>query len=201
METIAEFIRFYGPDQLAGFYQVEGQAGTGALYTQVKLAGIEGYWRVGHSANNGPDFHQYCRTTWAPVPESRKDVRFQGTGGHYLVIFKEAKDPRGMFTVGELLNTDEAMTIIWDVTGWLPGRPGFLDTVDPARYNGLPFFFDSVESANEWHSPARCEITVFAGTQFTELLEKVYRDEMTGAQAAAELQTRCEAEYKDAGFA
>jgi hypothetical protein len=57
-----------------------------------------------------------------------------------------------------------------------------------------------VDEADEWSSPARCPITNFSRTQFQELREAVYRDQMTGAEAAAEFQKRCDNEYEQAGF-
>ncbi|RME52367.1 MAG: hypothetical protein D6790_18730, partial [Caldilineae bacterium] len=98
------------------------------------------------------------------------------------------------------LNMDTAMTIIFDNNGWLPGRPGFLEKVDPSIYPGLDFYFRSVDEATAWYSPARCPITQFVSTQYQQLREAQYRDQMTAAEAAAEFQRRCEEEWKNAGF-
>jgi hypothetical protein len=54
--------------------------------------------------------------------------------------------------------------------------------------------------ADEWSSPARCPITSFVSNQYQELREKVFRDEMTAADAAAEFQARCDAEWDLQGF-
>ncbi|MEZ4557633.1 MAG: hypothetical protein R2854_14490 [Caldilineaceae bacterium] len=116
-------------------------------------------------------------------------------------MFKDAKNTDTMFKAAEFLNTDVAMNTIFENTGWLPGRPGFIATIDPSSRPGLDFYFNSVDEATEWSSPARCPITSFVSTQYVQLREAQYRDEMTAAEAAAEFQKRCEEEYKNAGFA
>jgi hypothetical protein len=105
-----------------------------------------------------------------------------------------------MFKVGEFLNTNEACDVIFKAVGWLPGLIPYLDTVDASTFPGLQFYFDSIEQATEWSSPARCPITSFAGTTYTELREAQYRDQMTSAEAAAEFQRRLEEEWVNAGF-
>ena len=84
--------------------------------------------------------------------------------------------------------------------GWLPGLIPYLQTVDTSAYPGLQFYFDSMEGADEWSSPARCPITSFVSNQYQELREAVYREQMTAAEAAAEFQARCEAEWTAQGF-
>jgi ABC-type glycerol-3-phosphate transport system substrate-binding protein len=201
MEVMGEFIKFAGPDKLEAFRSVEGQANAPAmLRAQVLAMTITGYWRAGHTANNAPEAAKYLRSSWVPVPENRRGVKLQGTGGHYVVMFKDGKDPEGIFKISEFLNTDIAFDIIWNTTGWLPGHMPYLETVDPAKYNGLPFYFRSMDEATEWHSALRCEISAFADSTYAELRESVYRDEMTGAEAAAEFQKRCDDEYKAQGF-
>jgi hypothetical protein len=106
-----------------------------------------------------------------------------------------------MFKVSEFLNTNQACDIIFNNVGWLPGLIPYLETVDPSAYPGLEFYFNSVDEATEWSSPARCPITAFVATQYGQLREAQYRDEMTAAEAATEFQRRVEEEYKNAGFA
>jgi hypothetical protein len=57
-----------------------------------------------------------------------------------------------------------------------------------------------MNEADEWSSPARCPITSFVGNQYGELREAVYREQMTAAEAAAEFQSRCEAEWQAQGL-
>lgn len=200
-EVMGEFYRFVGPDKMAGMRQVEGQGTWGGSYnTEVQAMLIEGYWHPGETVIQKPDVAAKNRATWAPVPDDRKGAKVQGFGGHYVIIFKEAKHQKEMFKVAEFLNTNAACDIIFKEVGWLPGLKPYIATVDTKAYPGLDFYFKSMNEATEWSSPARCPITNYARQQFNELKESVYRDQMTGKEAAAEFQKRCEAEYKQGGF-
>jgi hypothetical protein len=72
--------------------------------------------------------------------------------------------------------------------------------VDTSAYPGLDFYFKSYQEATEFSSPEPCPITSFVGTVFGEVRERYLRDEISATDAAKELQTRCEDEYKAAGF-
>ncbi|MCC6165700.1 MAG: twin-arginine translocation signal domain-containing protein [Caldilineaceae bacterium] len=201
-EVMGEFIKLAGPDNMAGMRQVEGQGGWGGSFNaEVQAMLIEGYWHPGETQIQKPEVAQYNRATWAPVPDARKGVKIQGTGGHYVILFKDAKRTQEMFRAAEFLNTDTAMSIIFENTGWLPGHTKFLETIDPSVYPGLDFYVKSVAEATEWTSPARCPITQFVSQQYQQLREAQFREEMTAAEAAAEFQKRCDEEYKNAGFA
>ncbi|MBN1810573.1 MAG: twin-arginine translocation signal domain-containing protein [Anaerolineae bacterium] len=201
LDVMGEFYKIAGPDNMAGMRQIEGQGGWGGSFNaEVQAMIIEGYWHPGETVIQKPEVAEYNRATWAPVPDNRKGVKVQGTGGHYVIFFKDGKNPEGMFRIAEFLNTDVACDLIFTGVGWLPGLKPYLETVDPAAYPGLDFYFDSVTDADEWSSPARCPITSFVGNQYSELREKVFRDEMTAADAAAEFQARCEAEWAAQGF-
>ena len=200
-EVMGEFIKEVGPDNLVGMRQVEGQ-GTwgGSFYTEVQAMTIQGYWTAGATANNAPEVSANTRSTWAPVPESRRGTKLQTTGGHYILFFKDAPNPEKAFKIAELCNTDPACDAIFTQLGWLPAKKSYLETANQERYNGLKFFFDALDEANSWQAPERCQITAFVQTQYGELREKVYREEMTGAEAAAEMQKRCNDEWKAAGL-
>lgn len=201
-ETMGAYYEHIGPDNLAGMRQVEGQGTWGGSYnSEVQSLMIDGYWRPGGTNIQMPEVGQHNRATWAPVPEHRRDVNPQGTGGHYVIIYKDSTYKEEMFRIGEFLNTPEACDIIFDNVGWLPGQIPYLETAESDRYPGLQFYFDSVETATEWSSPARCPITSFARSQFNELREDQYRGQRTAAEAASEFQTRCTEEYSAAGFA
>jgi len=200
-EVEADFYRVAGPDNMAGMRQVEGQGSWGGSYnTEVQAMIIEGYWHPGETTFDKPEVAEVNRSTWAPVPDDRAGAKVQGYGGHYIGLFKEAQNPEPAFAIAELVNTVPACDIIFQQVGWLPASKPYLATVDPMTYNGLKFYLDSVTEATDWHTPARCPITGFVQTQYVELRESVYRDEMTGAEAAAELHSRCESEYTAAGF-
>jgi maltose-binding protein MalE len=201
LEVMGEFYKIAGPDNMAGMRQVEGQGGWGGSFNvEVQAMIIEGYWHPGETVIEKPEVAEFNRSTWAPVPENRRGVKVQGTGGHYVILFKEGKNTDGMFRIAEFLNTNAACDLIFKGVGWLPGLIPYLETVDTSAYPGLKFYFDSVEEATEWSSPARCPITSFASNQYQELREAVYREQMTAAEAAAEFQARCEAEWIAQGF-
>lgn len=201
MEVMGEFHRMVGPDNMAAMFTVEGQGHWGgAFYSEVQAMTIQGYWTAGGVANNKPEVSEVTRATWAPVPESRKGDKIQTTGGHYILFFKDAPNAAKAFKVAELVNTDPACDAIFESLGWLPAKLSYLEKADRDRYNGLGFFFDAIDETTHYYAPERCQITAFVQTQYTELREKVYRDEMTGKDAAAEMQKRCEEEWVAAGL-
>jgi maltose-binding protein MalE len=201
METKGEFIRYIGPDNLVGMRQVEGQGTWGGSYNaEVQAMMIDGYWRAGDTMTSKPEVGEVTRASWSLVPEGRSGVKVQAVGGHVVVFFKEAQFPEPMFRIAEFMNTNTCCDALYEVHGWLPGLRPYLETVDPSVYPGLEFFFRSMDETTDWHEIARCPITEFVDTQYHELYERVYRDEMTGAEAAAELQRRSEEEYEAAGF-
>ncbi len=200
-DVMGSFYKLVGPDKMAGMRQVEGQGTWGPSYNAgIQAMIIEGYWAPGETAQQKPEVSKVSMASWAPVPDSRKGTKVQGFGGHYVIIFKDSKNPEPMFKIGEFLNTNKACDVIFKTTGWLPGLKPYVATVDPKTYPGLDFYFKSMTEATEFSSPARCPITNFTSTQYQELREKVYRDQMTAKEAAAEFQKRCEAEYKQSGF-
>ncbi|NLE46615.1 MAG: extracellular solute-binding protein [Chloroflexi bacterium] len=201
-DVMGEFYRIAGPDNMAGMRQVEGQGmWGGSYYSEVQVMSIDGYWACGWTAAAKPEVSEVTRVSWAPVPESRRGVKVQGYGGHYILLLKEAPNAEAGFKIAELVNTHPACDALFLEWGCLPFMQSYLDTVDPDTFPGLDFYFASMQEHTEWHSPAQCLITAYVGTQFTELREKVYRDEMTGAEAAEEFQRRCEEEWRAAGFA
>ena len=200
-ELLGEFYKIVGPDNMTAFRQVEGQGDWGGSFkSEVQAMLIDGYWHPGETSIQTPDVGAVSRSTWAPVSEDRRGTKVQGSGGHYIILFKEAPQSELMFKVAEFCNRNEVCDIIFNRLGYLPAIKSYLETADSGRYPGLQFFFDSAEQATEFTSPARCPITNYVYTQYVDLREKVYRAQLTGAQAAAEFQKRCEDEYKAGGF-
>ncbi|MEZ4681547.1 MAG: substrate-binding domain-containing protein [Caldilineaceae bacterium] len=198
---MGEFYKIAGPDNMAGMRQVEGNGMWGGSYqNRVQAMMIDGYWRPGGTYISTPEVGEHNRAVWAPVPTARDGVKVQGYGGHYVIFFKEAPNTSKMYEISEFLNTNEACDIIFANVGWLPGLKSYLETVDPNVYPGLKFYFDSADEADEFSSPARCAMTDFSRTQWTELREKVYREEMTAQEAASEFQNRLETEWKQLGL-
>ena len=201
-KTFKMFIDLVGPDNLAAMYNVEGRDTWGGAYnSEVEATIIEGYWHPGETSHDKPEVAAKNRASWLPVPASRKGTKVQGAGGHIWTMFKDSKNPNGMWPIAEFMNTVEPCNILWEKQGWLPAVKSFIEGVDPGKYPGLDFYFKSMTETTEWHSAARCEITAFASNEYLNIKEKVNRDEMTPEQAAEEFQKRCEEEYKNAGFA
>jgi ABC-type glycerol-3-phosphate transport system substrate-binding protein len=201
-EVMGEFYRIAGPDSMAGMRQVEGQGmWGGSRYTEVQAMSIDGYWACGWTAAAKPEVSEVTRVSWPPVPESRRGTKLQGYGGHYILLLKDAPNAEPAFKIAELVNTTAACDALFSEWGCLPFMKSYLDTVDPETYPGLDFYFMSMDEYDEWHSPAQCLITPFVATQVWDLREKVYRDEMTGVEAAEEFQRRCDEEWKAAGYA
>jgi maltose-binding protein MalE len=199
--TLKQFIDTVGVDNLAAMYSVEGRDTWGGAYNaKVESMIIEGYWHPGETANEAPEVAEHNRATWLPVPENRRGVTVQGAAGHMVVFFKGSKNPEGLFKVAEYMQSTVACDAFFNHLGWLPSVTSYYDTVDATKYPGLDFYFKSAVEAAEIYEPARCEITEFASNEFLALKDQVNRDMMTAAQAAAELQRRCEDEYRAAGF-
>ncbi|MBN1875219.1 MAG: hypothetical protein JXA33_13385 [Anaerolineae bacterium] len=192
MKTGAEFYKVAGPDNMVAMRQVEGQGTWGGSYNaEVQAMIIEGYWHPGETVTTKPEVGEYNRTTWAPVPASKKGRKIQGAGGHYVVFFKESVHPEPMFKIAEFLNTHEACAVIFEKNGWLPSRIPFIKTVDANKYPGLSFYLVDIDETTDWlRGGRRCPIHWFVTSAFGELREAVYRDQMTAEQAAAELQQR-----------
>ncbi|HWQ13661.1 MAG TPA: substrate-binding domain-containing protein [Roseiflexaceae bacterium] len=203
METLAEFVKIIGPDNLAGLRSVEGQGTWGGSFNaEVQAMIVEGYWHPGETANEKPEVAKLNRATWIPVPESRRGAKVQQGGGHMVFLYKGAKNPpEWAWPVAEFLNTKEHCDPVFQTVGWLPDFKPYVATVDPSPYPGLDFYLNSVKEANEWHFPLWCEIETFVNTKYNEYFEKVYRGEMTAKDAAAALQKDAEQEWKEAGYA
>jgi multiple sugar transport system substrate-binding protein len=199
--TFKKFTDLVGPDNLAAMYNVQGRDTWGGAYNaEVEATIIEGYWHPGETAFDAPEVSSVNRASWLPVPSSRKSVRVQGAGGHLWTMFKNSKNPSGMFPIAEFMNTQEPCSLLWETQGWLPAVKSFINSADPNKYPGLDFYFKSMNEATEWATPARCEITNFVSNEYLNLKEAVNRNEMTPEQAAEEFQKRCVTEYKNTGF-
>ena len=202
LDTMGEFIKLIGPDNLTGFRAVEGQGTWGGSYNAEKQALIiEGYWHPGETANEKPEVSKYNRATWVPVPEERRGTLIQFGGGHMAQIFKDAKHKDEAWPLAEWFQSNSFNDIIFDNIGWLPAYKPYFDKADHNKYPGLKFYFDSVQDATYWGKYIRCPIQEFIVTKYAEAREAVYRGQMTGTQAAAKLQQQAEDEWKNAGLA
>jgi hypothetical protein len=201
LDVMSEFIKIAGPDKFAGVRGTEGMGTWGAAYNAgVQDMIIEGYWHPGETQIQKPEIAQYNRSTWAPVPASRKGKKIMATGAHFIQIFKEAKHKEGMFKFSESLFNDTFLDILFKEVGWIFGIKSWLAKVDPSVYPGLDFYVKAVDQVDEWIIGRTCPLHNFVQTQFTELREKVYRGTMTSKEAAAEMQKRADDEWAAQGL-
>jgi ABC-type glycerol-3-phosphate transport system substrate-binding protein len=201
LDTLGEFYRIAGPDQIAGMRQVEGNGGWGAAYnTGVQNMIIEGYWHPGETQIQKPEVAQFNRSGWAPVPADRKDANIMATGLHAVIIFKDSKNKEGAFKLGEFFQTPTALDTIFAEVGWIHGVKSWMQTIDKNKYPGLAFYVDAGPEVTEWTIGRRCPINSFVITQYQELREQVFRDLMEPQAAADELQKRAVAEWQAQGL-
>lgn len=157
--TMGEFYRFAGPDNMGGFRGVEGQGGWGTSFNSETQSMIhEGYWHPGETQIQQPDVAQFNKASWALVPESRRGTKIMATGAHFVVLFQGAKNPEGMFQVAEFLYTDEAMDIFFNEVGWLTGRISYIENLARDSYPGIDFYLDAPGEVDEWLVGRRCPI-------------------------------------------
>jgi multiple sugar transport system substrate-binding protein len=201
LEVMGEFVKLIGPDNLAGMRNVEGQGSWGGSYNaEVQAMIIEGYWHPGETANEKPEVSAVNRATWVPVPEERRGVKLQFGGGHMAQIFKDAKYKDEAWPLAEWFQSTGFNDIIFNNIGWLPAYKPYFEQADPSKYPGLDYYFASINEATEWGPFIRCEIQNFVETKYIEAREKVFRGEMTGAQAASWMQEQSVNEWQQAGY-
>jgi ABC-type glycerol-3-phosphate transport system substrate-binding protein len=200
-DTYAEFYKVVGADKMTGMRQVAAnETWGGSFNAEVQAMIIEGYWHPGETQAQKPEVAKFNRATWVPVPEERRGEKVQGTGGHYVVSFNGAKKAEEGFKFSEFLTSDEVCDKIFKELGWLPAYKPYLDTADPSAFPGLDFYFQSVKDATDLQPAISCPISSFVQTNYDQLSDDVNRGKLTGKDAAAELHSRCEKEYKNAGF-
>lgn len=201
MDVMGAFIKHVGPDKFAGMRQSEGMGGWGGAFNAgMQTMIMEGYWHPGETQIQKPEIAQFNRATWAPVPASRKGKKIMATGAHFIQIFKDAKHKDGIYKFSELLFSDAFADILFKEVGWIFGRKSWLSKADPKAYPGLDFYLAAADQVEEWIIGRRCPIHWFLANQYGELREKVYRDQMTAKEAAAELQKRADDEWAAQGL-
>ena len=115
-------------------------------------------------------------------------------------LFRDGKNPEGMFKVSEFLHNHEACQIIFEEVGWIMGIESWLPTIDADAYPGLRFYIDGIDEVTDWLVGRRSPLHWYVNTQLWELREQVYRDLITAEEAVAELQTRAENEWEAQGL-
>lgn len=200
-EEVGEFAKVIGPDNLAGFRQTEGNSEWGGSYNMERQAMIlEGYWHPGETFTEVPEVAKHNRATWIPVSDARKGTKISITSCHMVQFFKEGNvDLDVMWPVGEFLVSDLHLNTCFNKVGWLCPYTSFLAKADRTKFPGLEFYFRSVEEADVMFKSglALCDIATFVNNEFKAFRQKVYRDELTGAEAAAQYQQSVEQEWED----
>jgi multiple sugar transport system substrate-binding protein len=201
-DTMGEFVKIVGADNLNGFRAVAGQGTWGTAFeAEVQAMIIEGYWHPGEVAVTKPEVSQYNRASWAPVSDNRRGTKMQFAGGHMVFLFKGAVVPADVtFPVAEFLNTNAHFDPVYELVGWLPAYIPYLQTVDTSIYPGLDFYVQSISEATEIWGSNGVETESFIGRKMNELRERHYRGELTGAQAAEELQREAEQNWDESGY-
>ena len=200
--THKKFMDVIGVDNLAGLHAAAGQGVWGPGFdSQVETIVLQGYWVCGQEVVSKPEIVPNLVYSWIPVPAARKGVKSQLAGGHTLLTFKGTKVPEGTYAMQEFCNTKAASDVIFKLAGFLPAVKTYLDAFDTTSTPGLDFYFKSSKEATEWHGPEQCPICNFVGKTYIEVREKAARGQMTPEAAAKDLQDRCTAELKNAGFA
>ena len=163
---------------------------------------IEGYWHPGETFAEKPEVAEVNRATWVPVPASRAGTKLQVAGGHMVFFWRDAQvSAEVCWPVAEFLLTPAHCDPLFNTIGWLPAYLPYLETADPSKFPGLEFYFNSLTEANEWWPLYKMEIMPFIEQRNIELRERVFRGELTGAQAAEELQNAALQEWQEAGYA
>jgi multiple sugar transport system substrate-binding protein len=194
-EMIQKFYDITGADKIAGFTKSYGtwtESPTAMLPSGVEAANINGYWAPGELAKSAPNRH----FVYTYVPTATKGQKLQSTGGHYGMLPKGGKDPDQGFQLIEYLNTDKAMQIIFDGTGWIGAHKSFADKIDVKKYEGLEFFVKSASEANPMWQVYVDPIQAFLSNQWTTIQEQVNYHKVAPKDAAAQLQQAADTEMK-----
>ena len=195
---IQKFYDITGADKIAGFTKAYGtwtESPTAMFPSGVEGANINGYWAPGELAKSSPN-NEFVYG-WVPTPSSNKGVKLQSTGGHYGMLPKGSTNNDQGFALIEWLNTDEAMQIIFDGTGWLGASKKFLAKVDVSKYKGLDFFIKSATEANPMWSVLVDPVQAYVSDQWSKLQDQVNYHKMEPKNAAAQLQDAATQELKN----
>jgi multiple sugar transport system substrate-binding protein len=188
LTIIQKFYDLLGAEKMRSFRQSYGTwtgPGTG-ICAATQVAQINGYWTPGELAVCAPE--KKFSYSWPMVPTARQDKKIQCTGGHYVLIPKDAKNPEPAFHFGEFLNTDTACDIIFNGIGWLPSRISYMTRADISKYRNLDWFVNSATDTNEMHAVVNDPLTGVTYNRFVEATDAVIYGTKTPEQAAKDMQ-------------
>jgi len=178
-----------GIQAVAGFHNSYGtwtESPTAAFPSGVEDLNVNGYWAPGELATSSPS--RAFAYTWAPVPASRKGVKYQSTGSHNAFIPKGAKNTDQAFQLIEFLVSDTAETDVFNGTGWLGARQSFLGKVDTSKYKGLDFFVNSYKQNDKLYGLPANPIEGYCATQWSTALHNTLYGKAQPKDALAQLQ-------------
>ncbi len=199
LETIKKFYDYVGVEKMEAFRDSYGgwtQSPSASFPSGVEATIVTGYYAPGELAHSAPD--KEFGVGWAPRPEERRNVKFQSVGGHPAYIPNGAKHPKEAFMFIEFLTTDKVAEIMFETTGWLPGRKAFYDPKRPEaqKYAGLSWYLQSVSEADElWAGPV-IPIDAFVNQERGRAFDAVIYGDKTPEQAALDLQQACTEELR-----
>lgn len=196
MTMIQKFYDIAGADKIAGFHKSYGtwtESPTAMLPSGVEAANINGYWAPGELAKSSPTNH----FVYTYVPTATAGQKLQSTGGHYGMLPKGGPDPDQAFQLAEYLNTDKAMQIIFDGTGWIGAHKSFADKINVSKYEGLDFFVKSAAEANPMWKVYVDPVQSYVSDQWSKIQDSVNYHKVTPKDAAAQLQQAADTEMKN----
>lgn len=197
MTLIQTFENIAGAEKLTSFEKSYGtwtESPTAMMPTGIEGVNINGYWAPGELFHTAPK-RKYVYG-WVPVPDSRKGTKLACAGGHYCMLPKGSPDPDHGFQVIEYLQTDPAMNVIYDTTGWLGARQSYLNKVDAAKYPGLDFYITAAKTATANWGPFFEPLPSYASTQYFNFQQSVNYKKTTPKEALQQLQSALDNQMK-----
>ena len=197
LTTIKRFYDSVGVEKMAGYRSSYGtwtQSPTASFPAGVMAMIINGPWQPGELFHAAPDKH--FRYTWPPMPADRKGVKFQASGGHYGSIPNGAKHPEAAWEFIEFTTTDKPADIVFEQTGWLCPKISWNAKLNVSAYEGLDFYINSIEEADEMWPSAGCPVSGFVGQNWRNTVDAVNYGDKTPEEAAKDLQKLCTEELR-----
>lgn len=189
---IKQFYDHVGVEQMQAFRDSFGgwtSNPTASFPSGVQSGIVTGYYGPGELSSTAPDMDY--SVTWAPVPEERRGTKFQSVGGHPIYIPVGTADVESAFKFIEFATNDETAEIMFNATGWLPGRQSFYDPERPGadKFAGLPWYLQSVQEADEMWAGPIIPIDAFTNQERNRTFDAVVFGDKTPEQAAADMQS------------
>jgi maltose-binding protein MalE len=194
LQTIKRFYDLVGVEEMADIRTNFGggtQSPTGRFPAGQEAMIMTGYYGPGELATSAPDTE--FGVMWSPVPSSRAGIRLQNVGGHPAYIPKDSANPNETFRFIEFLTSDTTAEIMFDTTGWLPGRKAFYnpESERAQKYPNLAWYLRSSLEADEFWAGPVIPIDGFVNQEKARTYDAVVYGEKTPEQAAMDMQRAC----------